>query len=314
MRRSGRPEPAVVAATVLVTALLVALVVIPISRLVQVAAEGRWAGVWSALQAPGVGRSVANTLVLSVVVTAVAVPLGAAITIALRRTDLPGRGALRVGLVLPLVVPQFVLGYSWTQAYARGGFTDDLLGISWPLVLGPVGVAVVLVVNAVPVVALLVAAGLATRAEPDLERAARASGATGWMTLRTITLPLLRPSLAASAVLTFVVTLESFAIPQVMGRGAGFSTITTRIYQDLSLGSNPRSFVEAITLSLLLVRARRAGRRPSGRDARPPVAGGASRAATRFGSRHHAHQDVPTDRDRDRELSRAHRGRCHRSP
>jgi iron(III) transport system permease protein len=64
---------------------------------------------------------------------------------------------------------------------------------------------------------------------------------------------LLRPSLAAAAVLTFVVTLESFAIPQVMGAGSGFSTITTQIYQDLSLGADPNSFVEAVTLSLLLV-------------------------------------------------------------
>ena len=113
--------------------------------------------------------------------------------------------------------------------------------------------AVVLVVNAVPIVVLLVAAGLATRAEPDLERAARAAGATGWTAVRTVTLPLLRPSLAAAAVLTFVVTLESFAVPQVMGAGSGFTTITTRIYADLSLGSDPRSFVEAVTLSLLLV-------------------------------------------------------------
>jgi len=242
-----------VSAAVVIVVLLVALVAIPLGRLIQVAAEGGWSGVGATLRGPGVGRSIANTLVLSVVVTAAAVPLGAALTLALRRSDLPARSALRLGLLLPLLVPQFVLGYSWTRAYGRGGFTDDLLGLSWQLILGPVGVALVLVVNAVPIVALLVAAGLATRAEPDLERAARAAGATDWATLRTITLPLLRPSLAAAAVLTFVVTLESFAIPQVMGASSGFTTITTRIYQNLSLGSDPRSFVEAVTLSLLLV-------------------------------------------------------------
>ncbi|MEJ7727122.1 MAG: ABC transporter permease subunit [Actinomycetes bacterium] len=253
MRRSTRSEPATLVAAGLVVLLLVVLVVVPLVRLVQVVAESGWTGVGSTLQAPGVGRSIVNTLVLSIVVTMVAVPLGAAMTLALRRSDLPARGALRLGVLLPLLVPQFVLGYSWTQAYGRGGFTDDLLGVSWPLVLGPIGVAVVLVVNAVPVVALLVAAGLATRAEPDLERAARASGASGWTALRTITLPLLNPSLAAAAVLTFVVTLESFAIPQVMGAASGFTTITTRIYRDLAQGSDPRSFVEAVTLALLLV-------------------------------------------------------------
>lgn len=253
MRRPARLEPLTGAAALAVIALLVVLVAVPLFRLAQVASEGGLGGVVETLQAPGVGRSIVNTLVLATVVTLVAVPAGAAATLALRRSDLPGRTALRLGLLLPLLVPQFVLGYSWTQAYGRGGFTDDLFGVSWPLVLGPVGVAVVLVVNSVPVVALLVAAGLATRAEPDLERAARAAGATGWTALRTVTLPLLRPSLAAAGVLTFVVTLESFAIPQVMGAGAGFNTVTTKIYQDLALGSDPRSFVEAVTLALLLV-------------------------------------------------------------
>ena len=253
MARPLRADPVTGAAAVVVVGLLVALVAVPLVRLAQVAAEGGWAGVESTLRGPGVGQSIMNTLVLSVVVTAVAVPLGAALALALRRSDIPARGALRIGILLPLLVPQFVLGYSWTQAYARGGFTDDLFGVSWPLVLGPVGVAAVLVVNAVPVVVLLVAAGLATRAEPDLERAARSAGATGWTALRTVTVPLLRPSLAAAAVLTFVVTLESFAIPQVMGAGSGFTTITTRVYRDLALGSDPASFVEAVTLSLLLV-------------------------------------------------------------
>jgi iron(III) transport system permease protein len=47
--------------------------------------------------------------------------------------------------------------------------------------------------------------------------------------------------------------LGTFAIPQVMGAPAGFVTITTRIYSDLSLGSDPRTFVEAVTLAVFLV-------------------------------------------------------------
>ena len=46
-------------------------------------------------------------------------------------------------------------------------------------------------------------------------------GAGGWTALRTVTLPLLRPVLAAAAVLTFVATIESFAVPQVLGRRPG---------------------------------------------------------------------------------------------
>ncbi|HWJ53862.1 MAG TPA: ABC transporter permease subunit, partial [Propionibacteriaceae bacterium] len=123
----------------------------------------------------------------------------------------------------------------------------------WPSVNSAVGVWATLTVGAVPLVYLLVTAGLATRAEPGLVRAARASGARPLTVLWTVTLPLLRPSIAAATVLCFALNLGAFAIPQVLGSPAGFRTVTTEIYRNLSLGSDPRSFVAALTLALLLV-------------------------------------------------------------
>ena len=104
--------------------------------------------------------------------------VGVATALLLRRPDVPARRLLQVLVLAPLVVPQFVLGYSWTQAYSQAGFTDQLLGLHWAGLTGPVGVVVVLVVDAAPLSYLLTTAGLATRAQPDLERAARASGCT----------------------------------------------------------------------------------------------------------------------------------------
>src|SRR4029453_17836969 len=180
-------------------------------------------------------------------VTVVAVPIGVALTLVLRRPDLPCRGFWRAAVLLPVLVPDFVLGYSWTQAYARAGFTDSLLGLHWGGLLGPAGVWLVLVVNAAPLAYLVIAAGLAARAEPDLLRAARAAGAGPGTTLRTVALPPALPAIAAAAVLVFVLTLGTFAIPQVLGAPAGFDTVTTRIYGDLSLGGDPASFLEAVT-------------------------------------------------------------------
>lgn len=207
----------------------------------------------TALEGPGVGTAVRNSVLLAVTVSGVAVPLGAGLALALRRRDVPGRGLWSFGVVLPLLVPDFVLGYSWVQAYGRAGFTESLLGLGWGGLAGPVGVATVLVVNAVPVTFLVTAVGLATRAEPGLARAARASGADATTVLRTVTLPLLRPVLAAAALLVFVLTLGAFAIPLVLGRSAGFATATTRIYADLARSGDPASFVEAVALALVLV-------------------------------------------------------------
>lgn len=227
--------------------------VVPLFKLGQIMFEDGGSAISRVLRTPGLGTAALHSLLLACVVPLLAVPIGSAIALLLRRGDVPFRGLLRVLVVLPLVIPQFVLGYSWTQAYGRAGFTDSLFGIWWPRLTGPAGIVVVLVVDAVPLCYLLTTVGLAIRAQPELERAARVSGASPWTTLRTVTLPLLRPVLAAEIVLTFVATMESFAVPQVLGAPSGFATLTTRIYADLTLGSDPNSFLDAVTLALGLV-------------------------------------------------------------
>ncbi len=153
---------------------------IPLIKLVQVALTDGGASVSRVLRSPGLAAAAVHTLVLACVVPLLAVPIGAGLALFLRRSDVPLRGLLRVLVVLPLIIPQFVLGYSWTQAYGRAGFTDTLLGLRWTQLNGPVGIVVVLVVDAAPLCYLLTAAGLATRARPDLEWAARTSGAGTW--------------------------------------------------------------------------------------------------------------------------------------
>jgi iron(III) transport system permease protein len=229
------------------------VVVVPLLMLTRTSwVEGR-ARVAELLTEPGFGIAVAHSFQLSAAVTALAVPIGVAIALALRDPRLPGRTFWRAAVLLPLLIPDFVLGYSWLRAYGRAGLTSELFGFVWTGVQGPVGVAVIVAVSAVPLVYLIITAGLATRAEPITERAAHASGATPVTVLRTITLPLLAPAIATSGVVVFVLTLGTFAVPQVIGTPAGFSTITTRIYSDLSYGSDPQNFIDATTLAVLLV-------------------------------------------------------------
>jgi iron(III) transport system permease protein len=276
----------------LIVALVALLVGVPLLRLGQVLWQESHANVGALLAAADLAGAVRSTLLLAAAVTLAAVPLGTAMALLLRRPDVPWRTFLRLAVLLPVVVPDFVLGYSWTQAYARGGFTDSVLGLHWTGLLGPVGVWLVLAVNAAPLVYLVVAVGLAARAEPDLERAARAAGGGPATTLLTVTLPLLLPSIAAASVLVFVLTLGTFAIPQVLGAPAGFRTVTTRIYADLSLGGDPARFLDAVLLALLLaalaavlVVPADALLGPRLRSARPADPQGSTSAAARPGVR-----------------------------
>jgi len=227
-------------------------VLIPLAVLIRTSSVGR-GHLADVVSSPGFGSAVAHSFELSAAATVLAVPVGVAIALALRDPRLPGRAYWRVAVLLPVLVPDVVLGYSWLMAYARAGLTSELFGFAWAQIQGPVGVSVIVAANAVPLVYLIVTVGLATRAEPTTERAARASGAGPVTVLWTITLPLLAPAIATAAVLVFVLSMGAFAIPQVVGAPAGFGTITTHIYADLALGSNPQSFLEAITLALLLV-------------------------------------------------------------
>jgi len=196
---------------------------------------------------------VVNTLWTGAVVTAVAVAGGTAAAMATERSAAPGRRWLRLGLLLPLIIPSFVAALSWAQAYGPAGLLDDVLGVAVPGVFGPLGVVAVLVVEAMPLAYLAVASGLASRAEPDLERAARASGANARQVFVTVTVPLLRPAMAGAAALVFVTTVNAFGVPAILGLPARFSTVTTRIYSDLAFAASPAAFSRAVTLSAALV-------------------------------------------------------------
>lgn len=233
--------------------LLLLLVVVPLFELFRGAIGEGWTSAGEAFRGTGTGTVVANTLWTAAAATMAAVVVGAAAAFVTERVRIPARNWLRLGLLLPLVTPPFVSALSWAQAYGPGGLTDDLAGWTMPGLFGGVGVVGVIAVNAAPLAYLVVAAGLATRVAPDLERAARAAGSNGWETFRLVTLPLLRPALLGAAALVFVVSVNSFGIPAVLGSPAGFGTMTTRIYQDLARSAAPAAFTRVLVLAAALV-------------------------------------------------------------
>lgn len=247
------PRPRRLTALLVVLVPLTILVVWPLAELIGTAASRGWTQLGATVS--GNGTVVWHTLWTSAVASVVSVAVATAVATAGRGGTLPGWSLLRLGVLAPLLVPPFVSGLAWEQAYGPGGLTDHLLGISFPLLYGPVGVVAALVVHAVPLAYLVVAVGLATRADPEREWAARAAGADARTTFRTVTLPALRPSLTAAAGITFVTSANAFGIPAVLGLPAGFGTMTTRIYQDLARSADPRAFTRVLALASLLVLA-----------------------------------------------------------
>lgn len=233
--------------------LLLVLVGVPLGRLFGTALGQGWAPVAQTLGRGGTGEAVFNTLWTALAATVLAVGAGTAAAFATERSRVPGRRLLRGAVIASLLSAPLVSALGWARAYGPAGFSDQLFGWGWDGLFGPAGIVVVIAAGAAPLAYLVVAAGLASRAEPDLERAARASGATSRQATRTVTLPLARPAIGAAAAIVFVSSVNAFEVPAVLGIPAGFATMTTRLYENLALSADPDAFTGAVVLAVGLV-------------------------------------------------------------
>lgn len=238
---------------VLAALLLLVLAGLPLARLFATAFEGGAGTARRTLSVAGTGQAVVNTVWTSLAITVLAVTAGTAAAFVTERSRAPGRRQLRAALLASLLSAPLVSAVGWARAYGRGGVLDRALGLRWDGLFGPAGIVVVGAAGAVPLAYLVVAASLAGRGEPDLERAARASGASPRQVLRTVTLPLTRPGIGAAAALVFVSAVNAFEVPAVLGIPAGFPTMTTRLYQNLTGSADPAAFTSAVVLAAALV-------------------------------------------------------------
>jgi iron(III) transport system permease protein len=238
---------------VVVAGALLLLVGVPLAKLFSTAFDAGAAPLWHTLTSPRIGRAVLNTVWTALAGTVLAVAGGTAAAVVTERSSAPGRRWLRVAMLASLLSAPLVSAVGWARAYGKGGLADQAFGLSWSGLFGPAGIVVVGACGAVPLAYLVVAAALASRAEPDLDRAARASGASAGQVLRTVTLPLARPGIAAATALVFVSAGNAFEVPAVLGIPAGFPTMTTRLYANLTRSADPAAFTGAITLAVALV-------------------------------------------------------------
>lgn len=166
------------------------------------------------------------------------------------RTDMPFRRVLSVVSVLPLVVPSFVLAMTAISVAGPRGMLQRALespfGIErLPSIYGLPGATLVIVIVSYPYVLLTVRSAL-RRMDPSLEEASRTMGYGAFRTFRSVTLPLLRPALAAGALLAALYALSDFGAVALMR----YETFTWAIFVQYESAFD-RSI--AATLSLVLV-------------------------------------------------------------
>jgi iron(III) transport system permease protein len=201
----------------------------------------------------GVRTAAFNSVWTSAGAATLAVVVGTGVALLTERYMVRGAAAVRVAMVGTLILPPFVSALSWQATYAPFGLLDDLTGLSAHWLEGAIGVTIVMAANVAPLAFLVVAAALRSSRLGDLERSSRASGASDAATLRMITVPLIRPAVAAAWLVGFAGALSSFGVPAVLGTPAGFQTLTTRVYQAIAFSSQAAAFQEAVAMALLLL-------------------------------------------------------------
>ena len=173
-----------------------------------------------------------NTALYSLLVTACAVAIGLGVALLLNR-EFPGKALARTLLMLPWVVPTYVVGTLWGFMWQRDeGIINhvlvDVLHLMHDKPFWLIGsntffaIVIPTVWRAWPVLMLIFLAALQAVPE-ELYEAAKLDGASAWQRFRNITLPALKPVIVIQVMFQIIDNVYSYNIVAMMfGKGAGY--------------------------------------------------------------------------------------------
>ena len=248
--RRERTPVAVPRTFLLLAAVACGLFALPLAGLVL---RSPWDRAATELGTPEVREALRLSLVCSLSATALAVLLGLPLGWVLARVDRPGIGLLRGLVMLPVVLPPVVGGIALLVAFGRRGIVGALLergfGVSLPFTTAGAVLAETFV--AMPFFVLTLEGALRAL-DLRLEDAARTLGAPPWTVLLRVTLPLLKTSLVAGAVLCWARALGEFGATITFAGNFPGRTQTIPLAVYLELESRPEGGM-ALSLVLLAV-------------------------------------------------------------
>lgn len=164
--------------------------------------QGEWSLRWyrSFFGSPRWMMGLQNSLVVALMSVAISMLAGVSLVFGLAGRHFRGAGIADRAVLLPLLIPPAVLAMALLPLMRMLG----LWGNTVSLALGHSLISL-------PVVYVVVKDALAA-ADPDIAIAARGLGASRWLTLRAVVLPLLVPALVFAALAAFVLSLNEFVI------------------------------------------------------------------------------------------------------
>ena len=179
-------------------------------------------------------RALWHSITAGAAATALATAISLPMAYAVARVAMPLRATVLAVSVLPLISPPFIGAYAWIILLGNNGiFTNllrDYLGVGLPSIYGFFGVTVALALSYFPYVFLVLQGALAA-VDTHIEEAAAIAGASRWRVLRTVTLPMILPSVAAGMLIVFIKAIGDFGVPSILG--GEYQVLPTLIYYQI---------------------------------------------------------------------------------
>ncbi len=170
------------------------------------------------------------------------------------KSDFRFKKAISSFSMVAFIIPPYIMGLAWVQFFGRNGYLERMLRsfftfqeYTFPY-YSTGAVAIVMALHLYPLMYMSLRNALAQQ-EKNLEKAALLSGASLWKTARTITLPLIRPSMFATGLLIFSRTMANFTVPALLALPARKEYLTTLVYSAIS----GLDIATAASVSLFLV-------------------------------------------------------------
>ncbi|MCV7290581.1 ABC transporter permease [Mycolicibacterium wolinskyi] len=159
--------------------------------------------VWwaDAARSTGMWKALANSVVVGLGATAIALVLGTMIAFAVQRYRFFGRSVVSFLVVLPITLPGIVTGIALNAT-----FTSALamtLGLA-TVIIGHATFCIVIVFNNI--------AARLRQMGTSLQDASADLGASSWQTFRFVTLPMARGALVAGAILAFALSFDEIVV------------------------------------------------------------------------------------------------------
>lgn len=183
-----------------------------------------------------------DTLWIAGICTLLALALGFPVAYFLARTQSRYKSLLIVLLVFPLMVGGVVRAAGWMVILGNAGIVNAVLaGLGWteqPVKLLYTPLAVILGTTGVVLPYLILTLqSVLEGIDFSVEEAAQNLGANFFTTFFRVLLPIAAPGVAAGTVLVFILCMNAYATPVLLG-GTGLTMMAPALYDQITKASN----------------------------------------------------------------------------